>query len=402
MWLLELILFVTTLAIVWILFGYFIYIRVVGLITPKNETCKLPDSLPALSVIVPTFNEEGNILRKLANVRGLDYPMNRLEVFFVDGGSTDNTVSLLEREIGTDRSCTVVQAPDAGKINQINHVLPFCSGEIVVSTDVDAIMDADSLKWLAAEFSSREDVWVVGAYVRPVDVPALDAYHWDEHNKGRYLETDFWNSSIVLAPCYAFRRTLMQSFPDDVVADDVYIALLASAKGYRVVLSRRAKAIETRGPQDLSQMWAHKSRKSNAYLREFLRFVYLLPQMNGRTRFIIMGRINQQLILPWALILWALLLGSMITIFRIDLVVLAVVFFFVWGGITSRIMSGMVLPDGPRHYSLQTRLTGYIFTTVVLLLTGLSYPWFGQDSCYDRLYGDSRRAACRQDKHGDE
>src|SRR5215472_5370216 len=48
-------------------------------------------SEPTVTIVVPTYNEEGVIRRKLDNIAQSDYPKNKLDVIVVDGGSTDKT-----------------------------------------------------------------------------------------------------------------------------------------------------------------------------------------------------------------------------------------------------------------------------------------------------------------------
>src|SRR3989344_4540347 len=46
---------------------------------------------PAVTIIIPCWNEEQTVARTVKSVLGLDYPKERLEIFIVDDGSTDNT-----------------------------------------------------------------------------------------------------------------------------------------------------------------------------------------------------------------------------------------------------------------------------------------------------------------------
>jgi len=51
---------------------------------------------PSISIAIPTFNEEANIRRCLNSIFNQKYP-GKLEVFIVDGGSTDSTVKLAKQ-----------------------------------------------------------------------------------------------------------------------------------------------------------------------------------------------------------------------------------------------------------------------------------------------------------------
>ena len=384
MWLLIFIFFLLTFMIAWTLFGYFIMVWFIGLFRPRPVPT-WPDDWPLISMIVCSFNEETDILAKLENIRQLDYPKDRLEVIFTDGGSTDKTQSLLKEAIKSDESFRVLCCQKGGKINQLNEALTGARGAIVVNTDVDAHLKPDALRWLAAEFHQDSNVWVAGAYCRPGESLAIEHYFWDQQNKGRFLESTANTSSIVIAPCYAFRRQLMQAFPEDVVADDIYVAFLASTLGHRVVYSRQAMAVETRCPNKYADFLPHKFRKSNAFLRETLRFVHRLPEMHNFCKMMLVTRLLQQIVLPWALLWWVLIAGVLLTLFRFDILIMAVLFLVLLFGTTHFVFLSVHLPDERRRYSLHTTLQGYILTNLIMLATALSYPFYKQGSDYTRL-----------------
>jgi cellulose synthase/poly-beta-1,6-N-acetylglucosamine synthase-like glycosyltransferase len=289
----------------------------------------------------------------------------------------------------------VAECPAPGKIGQLNHVLPSLRGEIVVNTDVDARVAPDALRQMAAEFGASPDVGVVGAYCRPADALAIERHYWATQNTGRLLESDAGASPIAIAQCYGFRRELVRAFPDDVVADDIYVAFLAATRGLHSVYSRQATAVETRGPKDVSEFLAHKLRKSNAYLRESLRFAYRLPEMPPLSKLMLLTRISQQLLLPWVMLFWLLIAAALLTLFRFDLVAYASGFLVCLLLATKAIFQFVRLPDEP-DYSPVTVVFGYILTNVILLATALTYPFFRQNSSYSRL-PSSRADAARHE-----
>ncbi len=384
MWLLVLTFLIVTLFIGWTLFGYYLLLAFIALSREKKNVT-LPAHFPRVTILIPCYNEETLIEEKLRNLQELDYPGELLEVLFADGGSTDRTLALIERATLTDKRFRAVPCPARGKISQLNHVLPLASGEIIVNTDADARLAKDALLWLAAEFSADTGVMAVGAFCSPGDTLAVERHYWTSQNKGRFLESDACTSSIVIAPCYAFRKELLAAFPDDVVADDVYVAYLANTKGYRVSYSRNARAFETRVPRSLGEFIPHKFRKSNAVLRESLRFIYLLPSMGSFFKMMLLTRIFQQLFLPWTLLLWCLLAGMLLTLSRYDIVAFSLVFLVGLLAATSLLFSRVALPGAEERHSLGTMLSVYLLTNLLMLSTGLTYPFYRQDSFYRRL-----------------
>jgi len=49
-----------------------------------------------ITFIIPVLNEEENVCRVLDSIHRQTYPHDRIEVFFADGGSTDNTIPLID------------------------------------------------------------------------------------------------------------------------------------------------------------------------------------------------------------------------------------------------------------------------------------------------------------------
>ncbi len=223
---------------------------------------------PRISVIVPVYNEVGLIRNKIEDLRkqNMGY-MGNMELIFVDGGSTDGTVEILED------SDIYVEHSLSGKTRQINAGLDVARGDIIIITDVDARMSWDCINKLVEEIRWG-DVAVVGAWSIPDKAKFLDPFIWWISNILRHLQGQWITCPWVIGTCYAFDRKLLKQFPEDVVADDVYIALKANFEGYRTLYTRKAKVWEVRNPKSWGQFFWHKRRKANALLREFTRFSY--------------------------------------------------------------------------------------------------------------------------------
>lgn len=387
MWILEFLIFLMTAIIIWTLFGYFVFLYFVGLLKSK-KSIEIPESLPTVSVIIPCYNEEGLIATKIENLKAVDYPSDLIEFVFVDGGSTDRTVEIIKGHIEGHANFKVISSTKKGKINQLNEVLGQIRSKIALNTDVDAILQKDTILKMMRQFNDPK-VLVVGAYCSPENTLDIERYFWQSQNKGRLLESQAYTSFIVVAPCYAFRRWLIDSFPEDVIADDIYIASHANMLGGRTVYLQDAIATETRCPKSYGEFIAHKFRKSNAYLRETLRFLYRLPEMSGMLKMMFLTKVAQQLLLPYALMWWGLLAGAMLTLFRYDIVVIcfgAILAFFV---VTSIIFASIKVYNEER-FSIFVVIKGYLLTIFVMLATGLSYLFYRQDSSYTRLQKDEK------------
>ncbi len=87
---------------------------------------------PLVSIVTPSLNHEEFIEETIQSVLSQDY--RRIEYFVVDGGSTDNTLQILERY--RDR-LKFVSEPDRGQADAIQKGFSLTSGEIVAWLNSD-------------------------------------------------------------------------------------------------------------------------------------------------------------------------------------------------------------------------------------------------------------------------
>ncbi len=75
---------------------YLICLRYVRKRSPVDDSHFEEQKLPKVSLIVPVYNEARIMDRKIRNLEQINYPSEKLEVVFVDGGSKDGTVEQIE------------------------------------------------------------------------------------------------------------------------------------------------------------------------------------------------------------------------------------------------------------------------------------------------------------------
>jgi glycosyltransferase involved in cell wall biosynthesis len=88
---------------------------------------------PRITVIIPTLNEERNLLHILPNI-----PITLDEILLVDGYSTDNTVELAKK---LRRGIRVIYQDGRGKGNALRAGITNATGDIIVTIDADGSMD---------------------------------------------------------------------------------------------------------------------------------------------------------------------------------------------------------------------------------------------------------------------
>ena len=257
---------------------------------------------PRVDVLVAVHEEGRRLAAKLDNLESLEYPPDRIRFWIVDGASGDDSLRIARARAARDERYRVLAWPVADKTAQLNAALQRARAEWVLVTDADALLPGDILARLLEAAAAVPGTEVVGATVQPARAHPLELLHWRWLNRMTLWEARVGSASIVTAPCYLFRRRLLQRLPEDVIADDVHVALAARAQGRRVGMID-ADVVEMRAPCDLRALFGHKVRKGAAYIREVVRFLPRLRGFRGRDRVLFVGRAMQVLGVPSLLVL---------------------------------------------------------------------------------------------------
>lgn len=119
----------------------------------------MPD-LPSITVVTPTFNAAATIEETLASIHSQGY--ERLEHVVVDGGSTDGTLELLERESAAGR-LRFVSEPDDGLSDAFNKGVAMATGDFIGWLNADDVYEPGALNAVGAAIAAQPDAeWAVG------------------------------------------------------------------------------------------------------------------------------------------------------------------------------------------------------------------------------------------------
>ena len=110
---------------------------------------------PKISIVTITYNSGATLEETILSVIGQDY--KNLEYLIIDGGSTDNTLEIVERY--RERIDIVVSEPDKGISDAFNKGISRATGEIVVIINSDDILLPGALTKIAQAYSPKTDVY---------------------------------------------------------------------------------------------------------------------------------------------------------------------------------------------------------------------------------------------------
>jgi cellulose synthase/poly-beta-1,6-N-acetylglucosamine synthase-like glycosyltransferase/peptidoglycan/xylan/chitin deacetylase (PgdA/CDA1 family) len=218
--------------------------------------------LPAVSIVVPAYNEELGIAATVRSLAASDYP--ELEIIVVDDGSTDAT-SQVVAGLSLPNVLLLRQA-NAGKPAALRAGIRAARHDILVLVDGDTMFEPDALKMLVAPLEAPE----VGAVSGNAKVGnrrgLLGRWQHIEYVIGFNLDRRMFDvlqcMPTVPGAIGAFRRRALidvGGVSGDTLAEDTDLTMAICRAGWRVVYAPDARAW-TEAPATLGQLWRQRYR----------------------------------------------------------------------------------------------------------------------------------------------
>jgi biofilm PGA synthesis N-glycosyltransferase PgaC len=128
------------------------------------------EDLPNVTILVPAYNEETVISRKLQNLADLDYPLEKIEVILVDDCSSDRTCETAQktfRKLGLAGKI-IRNIQRNGPNSSYNMGVPNASNSLILRTDADVTIEADALQEAIKILSVIKNVGGITARMVPI------------------------------------------------------------------------------------------------------------------------------------------------------------------------------------------------------------------------------------------
>ncbi|WP_314646865.1 glycosyltransferase [Prevotella multiformis] len=275
--------FLTALFLVFLVLGFlrlvFMYILMIREKRAENRRSYAPidaETAPAVSVIVPAYNEEVNIVRTVDNLKQQDYPA--LHIYLVDDGSKDHTLGKVMEKFGNDGKVTVLAKKNGGKASALNYGIAACKTDFVVCVDADTQLQADAVSRLMRHFIADE-AGRVGAVAGNVKVGnqrnMLTYWQAIEYTTSQNFDRMAYSSinavTVVPGAIGAFRKKALEAvggFTTDTLAEDCDLTMSINEHGYVIENENYAVAM-TEAPETLRQFVKQRIRWSFGVMQTF-------------------------------------------------------------------------------------------------------------------------------------
>ena len=248
----------------WMAGGILFYLTRERRLPPQDQP---PDQAewPAISIVVPCFNEGLNVEETILAAAACDYP--EFEIIAVNDGSNDETNMVLNGLVERLPGLRVVHLTENhGKATALNAGALLAKHEILVCIDGDALLDPHTLRWFARAFQRNNVGGVAGNPRIRNRTTFLGRLQVGEFSSIigliRRTQTMYGCIFTVSGVVCAFRKIALEQagwWSPRSLTDDVDVTWRVQVAGWRVVYEPNAIAWILM-PETLRGLWKQRLR----------------------------------------------------------------------------------------------------------------------------------------------
>lgn len=201
---------------------------------------------PPVSVLIPCYNEADNLDESIPHLLKLSYP--NYELVFINDGSKDDTLKILNRWSRVSDRIKVIDQPNGGKASGMNNGAKHARGEYIVGIDGDAVLDYNALEYIVETMENNPDVGAVTGNPRvrnrstilgKLQVAEFSSIIGLIKRSQSMAGTLFTVSGVIMC----IRKDIWREiggWSENMITDDIDISWKVQTSGYEIIYEPRA------------------------------------------------------------------------------------------------------------------------------------------------------------------
>ncbi|MEX0636294.1 MAG: glycosyltransferase, partial [Ferruginibacter sp.] len=182
-----------------------------------------------------------------ANCMAIQYPANKLKIYFVADGSTDETTEIISRQ---PRVELLFEQKRAGKVAAINRAMQHITTEFVVFCDANTVLNKECIAEIIKHYKDEKvgavagEKKVIAAGENADAAGAGESLYWKYESVLKKMDSAFYTVVGAAGELFSVRTRLYEHVGNEVLLDDFIISMNICKKGYKVVYEPAAFATE--------------------------------------------------------------------------------------------------------------------------------------------------------------
>lgn len=262
-------------------YGIFLFLFLkIKSILGLSKTISIPlydENLPDVCLIIAAYNEKDYVDQKIKNSLSLDYPSGKLMIIWVNDGSDDGTPELVANY---PEVVLLHNLKRSGKIEGMNRGVEYSVAPILLFSDANTMLSANSLKAVVRHFQDKTVGCVAGEkqFNKDKNQPVAatgEGFYWKIESWLKQLDYQFYSTIGATGELFAIRRELFQRVEPDTLLDDFMISMRTTLQGFRVAYEPKAIASEN-GSSNVKEELKRKVRIAAGSYQSIFRLKKLL------------------------------------------------------------------------------------------------------------------------------
>ena len=246
--------------VLWTWIGYPMFLFLASKLFRKKHLIS-ESYMPKVTLMIMSYNEAKVIEKKIKNSLELDYPKNKLEIFVVDSASNDGTQNIVKKY--SKQVKLIEQGERKGKASAINYGMKYSSGDIIMITDSNAMINQQAIKKIARHFSNKKIGGVCGRFeardIRETSIGAGGSIYWKIERFLRQNESMIDSAIHMSGEITAFRKGVIKKVDESSLSEDFDMAIRIRRAGFRILYEPDAIAYEP-APENINDLLTQKKR----------------------------------------------------------------------------------------------------------------------------------------------
>ncbi|OQY96105.1 MAG: hypothetical protein B6D37_03065 [Sphingobacteriales bacterium UTBCD1] len=213
----------------------------------KKSFSENNEETPSVTLIVAVYNESAILEKKIQNTFAIKYPKDKLELIFVDDGSTDDSSAIIANypEIGL-----IYHNSRKGKAAALQSAMKQVRTPVVIFCDANSILNDQCIQKIVPHYNHPLIGGVAGekkvlGQAAGSAVGEMEGFYWKYESFLKRQEADFFTTVGAAGELFSIRTSLFRMTEVDIITDDFLISMQVCLQGYRIAYEPGAYSTET-------------------------------------------------------------------------------------------------------------------------------------------------------------
>jgi cellulose synthase/poly-beta-1,6-N-acetylglucosamine synthase-like glycosyltransferase len=260
----------------------------------RAKRSRMPGKYPTVTIIVPAWNEGETLTGTVLSLLALDYPKDRLTIFIVDDGSTDDTLAVARKFDGNSQ-VRIFSKENGGKYTALNLGIAECKTDLIGCLDADSFVDKNALREIVPYFDNPEVMAVTPSVQIHMPDNILRKIQATEYMIGQFTRKLFSRLNglyVTPGPFSIYRHRIFEeigNFKHAYNTEDMEMALRLQANRMKIENSHTS-FVYTVSPKTPRALYKQRVRWVSGFLKNAFfeyRFMFL-SRKYGNLGFLVM------------------------------------------------------------------------------------------------------------------